>query len=99
MSIKIEESQEVSLKDDLSAKSILYIDCTKSNNLNIENFKKRFKLFESSLDSEYIVKNISKYDIIFYIDNKKFEILHEIRKINTQIPIIISTNNGNGYYF
>jgi len=76
----------------LSNKSILYIGSFENNKYNIEAFQKKFKLFESSLSSEYILNNIKKYDIIFYIDDEDIEILRKIRMVDTQIPIVVYTN-------
>jgi len=87
--LEIKNYQNSIEKNYLSKKSILYIGSFEYNNKNIDEFQKKFKLFESSFNEEYILQNIEKYDIIYFIDSEHDNILKEIRKINSCIPIIV----------
>lgn len=93
MSQKIESWSEVIEGDYISTKSILYIGSFE-NNCNTDILQKQFKLFESSWNLVYILENLIKYDIIFYVDNGDFNILKEIRKINKNIPIVVFRDDG-----
>ncbi len=93
MSQKIASWSEVIENDYISTKSILYIGSFE-NNTNVDILQKNFKMFESSWNLVYILENIAKYDIIFYVDNGDFNILKEVRKVNANIPIVVFSDHN-----
>ncbi len=76
-------------------KSILFIGAFDEVTELISIFQRSFKIFESSYNFNYIIEQINKYDVIFCLeDEHSLSYLHDIRKLNKNIPFVILSSKN-----
>lgn len=94
MYMKMKEWPNIVEDDYIATKSILFIGSIE-NDTTINVLQRKFKTFDSSWNTGYILSKLSQYDVILFVsynNQEDYDLLAKIRKKNDHKPIVIVNN-------